>query len=156
MVHYNQFATTDDVAYNISNALSYCKEHREDRLVFDKGCYRIKNALASEHFYSISNHGDPGLKRVCFLIEGMSDFTIDGNGSHFIFEDIMIPVAVDHSQNITFQNFSFESENTQNCQAKVVDSKEGWILLEVQTKGEKGYAGKPCCRKDWKWLQEAA
>lgn len=100
MVHYSQFATTNDVAYNIQAALQYCKEHGEDGLVFDKGEYHIFAEYASEGVYSMSNHSDAGFKRCCFLLEGFKNFTLDGNGSDFIFEDALTPIIISHCENV--------------------------------------------------------
>ena len=137
MINYKNFQTTTDVAYNITKALEYCKTHGEDGIVFEKDIYRIKSELASEKYFSVSNHTHPGLKRICFLLDDFQNFTIDGGGSEFIFEDIMIPVAVHGCKNVTIKNFSFSSENTQNAQFKIVDSGENWAEMKVT-------AGCPC------------
>lgn len=92
MVNYNQFQLTEHVAYNIIKALEYCKKNGEDKLVFDKGEYRVNREMAAEKFFSVSNHSEPGQKRIGFLLEGFENFTIDGGGSEFIFEDVMVPV----------------------------------------------------------------
>ena len=131
MIHYNKFNITDDIAYNISFALDYCKEHNEDKLVFDNGIYRIKSDLSSEGVYSVSNHTNPGFKRICFLLRNFENFTIDGGGSEFIFEDLMTAFVVDDCKNVKIENFKLSSLNTQNCQCEVVDSGNSWALLRV-------------------------
>lgn len=130
MVNYSQFAKTEDVAFNIYNALLYCKENNEDSLVFDKGEYHIYAEKACEGVFSMSNHTDPGYKRCCFLIDSFEDFTIDGNGSEFIFEDIMTPVIVNNSKNITVKNFEFTSLKTLSAQFDVVNDGDGFIDMK--------------------------
>jgi len=130
MINFKYFQNTPDVAYNIVKALEYCKIHKEDGLVFEKDIYRVKSCLASEKYFSISNHTHPGLKRICFLLEGFENFTIDCGGSEFVFEDIMIPVAVHGCKNVTIKNVSFFSENTQNAQFEIINSGEGWVEMK--------------------------
>lgn len=120
MVNYKQFEKTDDVAFNIYTALLYCKANNEDGLVFDKGEYHIYAEKACEGVFSMSNHTDPGFKRCCFLIDGFENFTIDGGGSDFIFEDIMTPVIVSNSKNVTVKNFEFTSVKYLTAQFDVV------------------------------------
>ena len=124
MVHYSQFAKTNDVAYNILLALEYCKQNGEDGLLFDKGEYHIYAEKASEGIYSMSNHSDAGFKRCCFLLEGVENFVIDGNGSDFIFEDIMTPVIISHAKNVTIKGFSFTSLHTFNAQFQIIEGGE--------------------------------
>lgn len=141
MVNYNQFNVTKNVAFNIMTALNYCKENGEDMLCFDEGVYVADSKMASEHYFSISNHTDPGLKRICFLLDGFKNFTVDGKGSTFIFKDIMIAAALHNCKNVTLKNFKFESLNTQNCQAKITESGSDWFKMRVT-------AGCDCFVKD--------
>lgn len=133
MVHYSMFDKTEDTAFNILKALNYCKVHGEDGLLFDKGTYCVKREKAAETEVSVSNHCGPGVKRACFLLDGFRNFTIDGGGSSFIFEDILFPVLVRNAENVTVKNFTFSSENTQNMQALVTDSGEDWFEMQPET-----------------------
>ncbi len=131
MVHYSQFAKTNDVAYNIHCALAFCKAHGEDGLTFDKGEYHIYAEKASEGVYAMSNHSDAGFKRCCFLLEGFENFTLDGNGSTFIFEDAMTPVIISHAKNVTVQGFSFVSNRTFSAQFDVIEGGEISAVLRA-------------------------
>lgn len=137
MIDYRQFDKTEDVAYNILKALEFCKENREDGLVFEKSVYKIRSEKASEKFFSISNHTDPGLKRICFLLEEFENFTIDGGGSEFVFEDIMIPIALHKCKNIEIKNFELCAVDTQNAQMTVTAAGDDWVEMSVS-------AGCPC------------
>ena len=132
MAFYRDFNKSDSVAYNIAEALRYCKENRETSLVFDKNEYHLNRALATEAFYSVSNHGDPALKRIAFLLRDMKDFTIDGSGSHFILDDILNPVVIDACENVTVRNMSFSSVDTQNAETEVVASGDNWFFAKVR------------------------
>ncbi len=127
VIKYSQFAKTDDVAYNIIKALEYCKENGEDGLIFDKNTYSAFNDKASQGIFSMSNHTDPGLKRACFLLQGFKNFTLDGNGSTFIMENVMSPIIISDCENVKVKGFSFLCKQTYNGQVKVIRSGDGWI-----------------------------
>ena len=131
MIRYSQFNTTPDHAYNIARALRYCRAMGEDGLCFDKGEYRVTSALASEAVLAMSNHGDPALKRICFLLKEMKNFTLDGGGSTFIFEDIVQPLALLDCEGVTVQNMSFLSLDTKNAQAEVVRAEGTWMDIRL-------------------------
>lgn len=138
MIRYNDFNTTPDHAYNIARALRHCRETGADGLVFDKGEYHIRGALAAERVLCMSNHGDPALKRICFLLEDMQDFTLDGGDATFIFDDIVQPAALINCKNVTLQNMTFFSCDTKNAQAEIVRAEGNWMDIRLY-EGTKHY-----------------
>ncbi|MBE6769079.1 MAG: right-handed parallel beta-helix repeat-containing protein [Ruminococcaceae bacterium] len=131
MVQFSRFNTTADTADNITRALRFCREQGEDTLVFEKGEYHLTAAMAAEALLCMSNHGDPGLKRIGFLLRDMQDFTLDGGGSTFIFEDVMQPVALLGCRNVTLKNFSVICRRTKNTRADIVRAGEDWMELAM-------------------------
>lgn len=129
MVRFEQFYTAADTADSITRALRFCREHGEDTLVFQKGEYRLYAATAAEKLLCMSNHGDPALKRIGFLLEDMQDFTLDGGGSTFIFEDVMQPVALLGCRNVTLKNLSIICRHTKNTRADIVRAGADWMEL---------------------------
>lgn len=124
MVNYNQFAISDDIAYNIYNALLYCHKNNEDTLIFDKNTYHIFSQNAQDYICCISNHSAYGFQRCLFLLKDFDNFTIDGGGSEFIFHDLITPVIITDSKNISFKNCSFKSLRTLTAQFDVISSYE--------------------------------
>ena len=122
MINYKDFAHTDDVAYNVYKALLYCKKHKEDGIIFPKDTYHIYPEKASEAVYCISNHSDPGFKRCLFLLEELNNFTLDGGDSEFIFEDVMTPVIVSNSKNITLKNFTITFKRNLGASFEIIKS----------------------------------
>ena len=101
MINYSKFNTTSDHAYNLFNAITYCREAGEYGIIFDRGRYDFYPDKAAEQLIHVSNHDIYGEKRIAFLINNMKDFTIDGCGSEFIFHSDKIPFALIESSNIT-------------------------------------------------------
>ena len=73
MVHYSQFNKTTDHAFNVYQAIRYCREHGVDKLVFDKGVYDFYPDKASEDVMYVSNHDIYGIYRIAFLLKGMKN-----------------------------------------------------------------------------------
>ena len=148
MINFSKFNQTNDIGLNIKNALLYCKENGEDMLVFDKGIYRISGESVVTKTLSVSNHSH-GDRKVCFWLEGFSDFTIDFGGSEIILEDQMIAVVLQNSKNVTLKNFSVYNEVTFSREGVVLGSDENGFSFEiidgknVYTDGKNLYAGEP-------------
>ena len=93
MINFSKFNQTIDIGINIKNALLHCNENGEDMLVFDKGTYHISGKSVVTRTLSVSNHSH-GDRKVCFWLEGFSDFTIDFGGSEIILEDQIIAAVL--------------------------------------------------------------
>lgn len=63
----------------------------------------ISNTVGADQNYKMKNIG--------FLLEGMQDVTIEGNGSVFLFHGNMTSFSTIDSTNITFQNYEFDYED---------------------------------------------
>ncbi len=131
MVHFSQFYTVGDAADNVTRALQYCRETGADALVFEKGEYHFSAAMAAEQLLCMSNHGTPALKRIGFLLQNMQDFTLDGGGSTFIFEDVMQPFALLGCRNVTLKNFSVICRHTKNTRADIRRAGADWMELAM-------------------------
>lgn len=74
---------------------------------FEKGTYHFYPDKGFEKFCYLSNHGDL-MVNTPFPILNMSDLTIDGQGSTFIFHGVIIPFLIANSKNITVKNLSID------------------------------------------------
>ena len=105
MVNFSQFITTDDMGQNIKNALAFCKENKVDVLEFPKDTYRVNGNSVETRTLSISNHSH-GDRKVCFLMEGIENLTLDFNGGELYTEDLMVDFALIGCKNIAIKNLS--------------------------------------------------
>lgn len=120
MINYSQFNTTNDHAYNIARAIAYCKKNNIDGIKFEKGTYELSPKLAMSGNYCVSNHTLKGSASTAFLLDGMENFTIDGGGSTFISDGVLVGFAVCGSKNITIKNLLYTVKNTLRMTARVV------------------------------------
>ena len=113
-------------------------------LQFDKGTYHFSEKGATLREYYISNHDQVNPKKVGMAIEKVSNLTIDGQGAAFVFDGRMLPLAVLHSTNCTFKNFSIDFSNPHISQIKIVenDAEKGilfepapWVQYKVDKEG---------------------
>jgi len=138
MINYSQFNLTDDHALNISHAIEYCKKNNIDGIKFEKGTYELSPKNADMGTFCVSNHTLKGTAPTAFLIDGMENFTIDGGGSTFISDGVMVGFAIVNSKNITVKNLLYTVKNTLRMSAKVVSKTENDMEIAV-TNGQKYY-----------------
>lgn len=120
MINYSQFNLTPDHAYNISRAMDYCKKNNIDGIKFEKDTYELSPKLAMSGTYCVSNHTLKDTVSTAFLIDGMENFTIDGGGSTFISDGVMVGFAICNSKNITVKNLLYTVKNTLRMSGRVV------------------------------------
>ena len=111
------------------------KDYREgDKIVlqFPVGQYHFYEKNATIREYYISNHDQTNPKKVGIAIEEMRDFTLDGQGSEFIFHGRMLPISLLRSENCVLKNFSIDFENPHITQIQIIDnSPENGTTYEV-------------------------
>ena len=103
---------------------------------FPKGRYDFYEDGAFEKVYYISNHDQVNPKKIGFAIEDLSNITIDGQGSEFVFHGRMIPFALLNSSNITLKNFSIDYEVPALRQLNVleVDKVNNKVIVDISPK----------------------
>ena len=99
-------------------------------LRFSAGKYHFYGAGASVREYYISNHDQFNPKKVGMALEGLSDFTLDGQGAEFIFHGRMLPVSLLLSKDCTLKNFSIDFENPHIAQVKIVENDQKGITFQ--------------------------
>lgn len=106
-------------------------------ITFRKGIYHFYEDSAFIKEYYISNHDQDNPKKVGFALENLSNITLDGQGSEFIFHGRMIPFSLINSENITLRNLSVDFEVPALRQLKVLDVNKDSdeIITEIYPKG---------------------
>ncbi|MGI2258039.1 alpha-1,3-galactosidase-related protein [Shewanella sp. GXUN23E] len=123
----------DDVVPALKQALEYCRENPGTTLVFPKGRYDFWYTLADQDFYYISNNDD-GIKPVAFPLSGFHNFTLDGQGSSFVFHGGIVPFMVTQSRGVTLQNFSIDWDVPFHCEAiiEAVNPQQEYVEVRVK------------------------
>ncbi|OGV57554.1 MAG: hypothetical protein A2283_23290 [Lentisphaerae bacterium RIFOXYA12_FULL_48_11] len=106
--------------------MEQCRKVKARKLVFPKGRYDFRPDRASEKYMYVSNN-DESLKRIAFLLSGIENLEIDGQGSELIFHGFIAPFVLDHSKNITLKNFSMDWTRTFHSEGVILDVKDDSI-----------------------------
>ncbi|MFI3333453.1 MAG: right-handed parallel beta-helix repeat-containing protein [Rikenellaceae bacterium] len=98
-------SVADDATTALLAAIEKIEAGQANTISFAKGTYNFYPDKAIERYCHSSNHGDY-LSRVAFLLDGLDNITIDGNGSDFVFHNRIYPFFITESSNIHLKNFS--------------------------------------------------
>jgi hypothetical protein len=119
-----------DTTPAIRAALEQCGKSGAKRVVFPPGTYDFWPDRAAEQYLYVSNN-DPGLKRIAFLLPGLNNVEIDGQGSKFIFHGGINPFVLDRSQNITLKNFSIDWKRPFHNEARILSVTDDGLDIEI-------------------------
>lgn len=113
----------------VREALEKIKKGVKNIIRFDKSVYRFyKEGCYTGVFYTSNNIS--GEKNVVFPVLDTDNLVIDGNGSEFIFCDIIYPFVIQNCRNVKLQNFSVDFGFVKYSQATVVSSDDqGFELM---------------------------
>lgn len=128
----------EDATYAVLKTLQKAKTNGASSISFEKGTYHFYPEKAYEEFCFISNHND-ALTNIAFFMEEMSNFTIDGNGSTFIFHGRMIPFLIKNSENINVKNVSIDFAEPFHSEGKVIARDEKNMTFDMEMTSEFPY-----------------
>lgn len=117
-----------------------------DTLLLDGGTYHLRPEGAFVKEYYISNN-DGGEKPIAIPLIGKKSITVDGGGAELIFHGRILPIVIDHSENVTVKNLSIDYFRPMYAQAEIVESDEEHTTLRFDGKefcchvDEKGHFG---------------
>ncbi|RYY62380.1 MAG: right-handed parallel beta-helix repeat-containing protein [Chitinophagaceae bacterium] len=104
----------------VLRAVDYIKKHHIQRLVFSPKRYDFYPDSTVDKYVFTSNN-DEGLKRTVFMLSGISDLEIDGQGAEFIFHGYVSPFNVENSSNIRFRHFTIDWSRTFHSEGTIVE-----------------------------------
>jgi hypothetical protein len=110
---------SSDTTPAVRQALAAVKSSGAKTLNFAPGRYDFWPDHASEKFYYVANN-DPGMKRIAFPLDHISDLTIDGHGAVFVFHGYICPFILDHAKNITLKNLAIDWQRPFDSEAKII------------------------------------
>lgn len=128
--------STKNAAPLMAKALEQIKKEsgsRPVRLVLGKGAYDFYAEDCPQKEYYISNHDQDNPKNIAILLEGLNNFTLDGEGATIYTHGRMLPVAMVDCRNSKIKNISFDSRNPQIAQATIIqnDAQKGTITYRL-------------------------
>ena len=131
VVYLQDFLTEEmsaDAMPAVRLALEKCVETKASKLVLPGGVLRLRPEEAFEKYQFISNNTE-GLKRIAFDLDGMNDFTVDGNGTELLFTGFVSPFSIEDCRNVTIENLSIDYTRTFHSEGIIKDKGEGWLEI---------------------------
>ncbi len=110
-----------DVTLELNQLIKSLKGKKDVTLFFPKGQYEFYPENAIEMYRAVTNH-DNSLKKLAFPIFGFENFTLDGNGSTFMFHGKICPITVEYGNKTTLKNFTIDWETSFVNELKVVSN----------------------------------
>lgn len=101
-------------------------------IFFPPGRYEFHGESAEEHLLHISNHHNPGARRVAVPLIGKRDTAIRGAGAdntRLVFHGRMIPILAQRCANLELSGFSIDFEHPFYGEAEVLDAGGDWCDL---------------------------
>ncbi|MCC8072007.1 MAG: alpha-1,3-galactosidase B [Bacteroidales bacterium] len=130
------FMEGENAAEAAARAISQIKQEAgtEDSVVltFPKGVYHFYPEGAQKREYYISNHDQVQPKAVGIDLVGLKRFTLDGQGSDFIFHGRMLPVALVESRSCTLQGFSIDFDRPHISQVRIVEQTPEGTVFDIE------------------------
>lgn len=118
-----------DTTPAVRAALVEVRRSKAAKLTFPCGRYDFWPDRAAERYCFVSNN-DEGLKRIAFLLDGIENLEIDGQGAQFVFHGWITPFVLDHARNITLKNFSLDWSRTFHNEGKVLQVHDDGLTVE--------------------------
>ncbi|MDE6400387.1 MAG: hypothetical protein K2L68_05940, partial [Muribaculaceae bacterium] len=118
-------ASTDAVPA-IRAALADARKSNASVLALPGGELRLRPEKAFEKYQFISNN-DESLKRIAFQLEGMENFTIQGNGTSLLFTGFISPFNLEDCRNVTIEDIAIDYTRTFNSEGIITNVFDGGI-----------------------------
>lgn len=97
-------------------------------LLFEKGEYHFFEENTIRRFFAVSNNSACE-KNIAILIENADGLTVDGGGSVFVFHELVFPIVITNSKNVTIKNIIFDRVCSPFVQMQMCDiSNKGFKL----------------------------
>ena len=110
----------------IREALAACRETNATKLVLPEGTLRIWPELAYEKYQFISNNTE-SIKRIAFDLEGMDNFTVEGQNTLLLFTGFVSPFSLEGCKNVTIKDLSVDYTRTFHSEGIIEATGKGYL-----------------------------
>ena len=110
----------------IREALDYCRKVKAEKLVLPKGTLCIKADKAYEKYQFISNN-DESLKRIAFELEGMRNFTVEGQDTKLLFTGFISAFSLENCENVSIEGISIDYTRTFHSEGIIEAAGDGYL-----------------------------
>ena len=109
----------EDATPVFRKAIEACRNQGAGGLNIPRGVWHLYPDYAFEKYVAVANN-NPGAKRIVFQLDGLKDFTLRGNDTHFVCHGQMIPFSADDAESVSLRGFSVDWFRPFHFQGEVV------------------------------------
>jgi hypothetical protein len=128
----------EDATPVFRRALEACRERAARGLRIPSGEWALHPDQAFEQYLFPANN-DSGLKRVVFLLDGLSPFTIAGDGARLVCHGSLIPFSATNSRGLVLRGFTVDWARPFSLQARVTSVDAATNSFELAVAAESVY-----------------
>ncbi|MDR3194228.1 MAG: glycoside hydrolase family 55 protein [Tannerella sp.] len=110
-----------DVLPAVMQAVAACDAEEGAVIDFPKGRYDFRPSCS----------GEGCAATVGFVLRGLKNVTVEGNGSEFVFHGNMQIALIDSCENVVFRNFSVDWDRPYISQAEIVEATDDFLDVRI-------------------------
>ena len=110
----------------LRRALDDCISRNASELVLPGDTLRLKPRMAYEKYQYICVN-DPSMKKVAFLLDGVKDLKIEGNGTTLLFSGYISPFSLEGCRNVTVENLTIDFTRPFDSEGTITGVGKGWF-----------------------------
>ena len=134
--------TNENATPYLIKALELCKSKNYDSLVFPKGRYDFFPSEKQKEQLYISAHDHQPYRHIGLNLRNFKSFSINGNGSNFVFHGNMLPLSLIDCEDITLCNFSIDFATPYYTQALITQVTPEFCDIQFENKNHTVRDGK--------------
>ncbi len=115
---------------DVVSALEEIKKVGGGEIHFEKGEYHFYASGTHKEFYAVSNNSACD-KNIVFPVIDMENVTIDGQGSHFVFHDVVFPFMISQSKNITIRNMLIDTGKSPLVEFRIHHKTDDGFYMDI-------------------------
>jgi len=101
------------------------------RIILKKGRYDVWPANAAVRTWQHSNSDPQPERRYGILLEGLSNVTVEGAGSDFVFRGTQTGIGLSFCTNLTLRNFTIDWQRPELSQGAVLESGDDYVVVRM-------------------------
>ena len=102
-------------------------------LHFQKGEYHFYKEGSLRKFFAVSNNSACD-KHIVFAVLDMENIIIDGQGSHFVFHDVVFPFMISNSKNVVIRNMTLDTGKAPLVEFRIHGKTDQGFYMDIDKK----------------------
>lgn len=115
----------------LRKAISAARQNPGCTLEIPQGTYHFYSEGALKMSFHISNHDQPNIHPVCVPLVDLHNVHIKGHGSLFLFHDLVLPMLVMDSSQVSVSGIGLDYERSYYSEAEIVELTDEATIVKI-------------------------